>query len=98
MQIEDADFRTGYGKDLDDPLFEMIFGDDARDFLQLSQRQRLGDVLDPIIEALTRSRETATQRNVNRHSEADPVIASRYFPVKDWRVHEKNPKPSKGAR
>lgn len=98
MQIEDADFRAGYGKDLDDPLFEMIFGDDDREFLQLSQRQRLGDVLDPIIEVLTRSRETATQRNANRHSEADPAIASRYFPVKGWKGHEKNSKPSKGAR
>lgn len=98
MQIEGDDFRTGYGKDLGEPLFEMIFGDDARDFLQLSQRQGLGDVLDPIIEVLTRSRETATQRNTNRHLDVDPVIASKYFPVKDWKTHEKNAKPAKGAR
>jgi len=93
--LEGIKSGAGYFKDMDEPLFKMIFGDDVQSFFRLAKEQKINNFIMELARNFSKSRNTAKERIVRRYEDANPELLEIYSPVSKW---DENVKIAKAAK
>jgi len=96
--VEGIKSGSGFFKDIDEPLFKMIFGDDVQSFFRLAEEQKINNFIMELAKNFSKSRDTATERIVRRYEEANPELLEKYLPLLKWDEQVKLAKAAKKAK
>jgi hypothetical protein len=79
LELHDGALSDGFVEDVSEPIFNLIFGEDSRDFAALSSAQGVSSFFESVCSNVTFSRETARERTLGRIGTDDEL--AKFKPV-----------------
>jgi len=79
LELHDGTLGDGFVEDVSEPIFNLIFGEDSRDFAALSSAQGVSSFFKSVCSNVTFSRETARERTLGRIGTDDEL--AKFKPV-----------------